>query len=127
MSYELLLPNGKTISEIDIDDLSMDQVFNILIKLNVATKTQRNRHKKLTSRSDSRIKYRYISRSATPIYYQPEYKRPWRGSRITPLRSPLRTVSRSPGGNNVSCTTYKSEMTCPSNRCYWTGTSCLTR
>ena len=137
MRNKLLLPDGQMLSQHAIDNLSIKQVFNILIKLGVSTKSQSNEFHQPRSRSRTSSRTRIIYRAITPRpvparleyvypFYNPEATRPWRG----PKRySPHRTIvpKRYSPNRSIACTDYRSKNGCESNDCYWTGTSCLTK
>ena len=63
---KLLLPNGNFLSPHEIKKLNITKVFNLLIKLNVATKAQLNTHiKSKSSKRTSRRTSRRASRRFT--------------------------------------------------------------
>lgn len=145
---KLLLPDGNILSPHEIKKLNIKQIFNLLIKLNVATKTQLNTHiksksSKRTSRRTSRRASRRSSRrtsrrirrhrrSESPDgiirYYPMKYRSPERKR----LYGDICIEKKYDINNTIPCTNYRSKNTCPVNRCYWTSNdqydgSCLTR
>lgn len=90
-------------------------------------------------RTRSRTRYVYVSQPTTrTVYVQPRrvYVRPASSPRrvyVRPTRSSPRRVYVRPTlplqrpAVTSSCTSATHPANCPPSRCYWTGTSCLTR
>jgi len=66
---EYLTPSGKMMNEYDLADLTMEQVFNMLIKLDVADKALYRDFKKLNE--DVKPKYYIRPRIVYPYYESP--------------------------------------------------------
>ena len=150
---EYLTPSGKMMNEYDLGNLTMEQVFNMLIKLDVADKALLRDFKKLTRRTVIRPRTTYYAPKIiyrTPYAESPTkiiYTAPLPSAPITPglltgtrfrlrkapsSRSPRKSPPkipvfiRTPG--TVACPVYVSKSGCENDPlCYWTGRSCITK
>jgi len=123
---QYLAPNGKMYTEAQLDKLNMKQIFDMLVKLEVADKSMYKDHKKMQKRTRSRANSRTRSRTSSkkrkgskkveyvPVYYQTTYDR-------SAPRAPRPQPTRAGCAN-------KGEHSCGySPNCYWTGAACINR
>ena len=149
---QYLAPNGKMYTEAQLDKLNMKQIFDMLVKLEVADKSMYKDHKKMQKRTRSRANSRTRSRTSSkkrkgskkveyvPVYYQTTYdrsapraprpppmRRPQPMRRSIPTPPPLPPSRARPQPTRAGCAN-KGEHSCGySPNCYWTGAACINR
>lgn len=112
MVRKLLAPNGKMYTERQLDRLNMKQVFDFLMDLGVADKSQYREFR------------RFTRRPSRPTYVVTYVRRP----RRVRVKTRTRPVLRKPAlpSPRYGCPSHQSALQCRLAGCYWTGTSCLT-
>jgi hypothetical protein len=147
---DYLTPSGKMMNEYELANLTMEQVFNMLIKLDVADKALYRDFKKLSEQSIRPIRTYY---TAPKLVYRPRYSPtkvyytvPLPGAPITPglltgtklrlrkapRKSPSKRTSPTPNyfrsapiPGSIACNIFGGKAMCESSGCTWTdGVGC---